>query len=374
MKQVFNHRGEAIVVDVEEPTVGPTDVLIDLAWSTISPGTETTQLRQAPRGVLSRLWNEPGATKVGLQRLRNEGSDYALSVLRKTDVPDRPLGYSCSGRVRALGHAVSDLSPGDLVAAAGPGFANHAEVVAVPRSLVTPIPACLGMREASSVALGGIALHAVRRAEARLGENIAVIGLGYIGQFIAQGLASAGCSVLAIDPLARRLERAQSYCNRSFCGTAEAVLPEVRERCGDQGIDTIIVTADAETGALQAAAEMVRHRGRIVQVGVGPVALSYREFWLKELDVLSSRSYGPGFEDPSYEVGNDYPQSYVRWTLGRNFEEYFRQLERGRMNARLLVDREFKITEAPQAYYSFMQDDPPPLGALLRYPFADHFD
>jgi NADPH:quinone reductase-like Zn-dependent oxidoreductase len=47
-----------------------------------------------------------------------------------------PLGYSCAGVILSLGHEVEGIAPGDRVACAGGGWANQAEVVAVPRSLL----------------------------------------------------------------------------------------------------------------------------------------------------------------------------------------------------------------------------------------------
>jgi hypothetical protein len=49
-----------------------------------------------------------------------------------------PLGYSCSGEVVAVGEDVEEFAVGDLVACARAGYANHAEVVAVPENLCAP--------------------------------------------------------------------------------------------------------------------------------------------------------------------------------------------------------------------------------------------
>jgi NADPH:quinone reductase-like Zn-dependent oxidoreductase len=50
------------------------------------------------------------------------------------------VGYSAAGEVVAVGEGVDDLRPGDLVACAGAGFANHAEYMSVPRNLVCLAP------------------------------------------------------------------------------------------------------------------------------------------------------------------------------------------------------------------------------------------
>ena len=51
--------------------------------------------------------------------------------------------------------------------------------------------------------------------------------------------------------------------------------------------------------------------------------ISRNEFYYKELELVVSKSYGPGRYDKQYEVlGNDYPIEYVRWTENRNFEAF----------------------------------------------------
>ena len=69
------------------------------------------------------------------------------------------------------------------------------------------------------------------------------------------------------------------------------------------------------------AAEALRDRGRLVDVGNTKIELPWKLFYEKELEVRFSRSCGPGRYDPNYEwAGNDYPIGYVRWTEQRNFQ------------------------------------------------------
>ena len=92
------------------------------------------------------------------------------------------IGYSVSGEVVAVGEGITDLVPGDLVACAGAGAANHADFVNVKRNLVCKIPTGCATSAAASATIGSIALQGVRRATPQLGERIAVLGLGLIGQ------------------------------------------------------------------------------------------------------------------------------------------------------------------------------------------------
>src|SRR5262249_58358971 len=103
------------------------------------------------------------------------------------------------GEVVAVGDGVTDLAAGDPVAAAGAGQANHADYVVVPRNLVCRIPAGCDLKSAASATVGAIALQGVRRAASQLGDRVAVIGLGLIGQLTVQLLRAAGCHTTGLD-------------------------------------------------------------------------------------------------------------------------------------------------------------------------------
>src|SRR6185295_13848833 len=108
-------------------------------------------------------------------------------------------GYSASGIVISVGDAVRGLQVGDRVACAGGGYASHAEVLFVPQNLCCKLPDGAPIELACYATVGAIALHGVRQAEVRLGETVAVIGLGLVGQLTVQLLKAAGCRVLGID-------------------------------------------------------------------------------------------------------------------------------------------------------------------------------
>ena len=94
------------------------------------------------------------------------------------------LGYSSAGVVLEVGSGVNEFAVGDPVACAGVDHASHAEMNWVPKNLCVKIPPNVNFDSAASVALGAIALQGVRISEARLGEHVAVIGLGLVGQLV----------------------------------------------------------------------------------------------------------------------------------------------------------------------------------------------
>src|SRR5262249_8202137 len=144
-----------------------------------------------------------------------------VNVAASPDAPSGPIasdlnaqgwgiGYSVAGEVLEVGGGVDDLRPGDLVAAAGAAQANHADYVSVPRNLVCRIPPGCEIAHAASATVGAIAMQGVRRAAPQLGERVAVMGLGLIGQITVQLLKACGCRVVGLDLDPSRIERARS--------------------------------------------------------------------------------------------------------------------------------------------------------------------
>ena len=141
-----------------------------------------------------------------ISKVQRDGLFSAIQAVRsRLDQPQNP-GYSSAGTVIAVGDGVTDIQAGDRVACAGAGFAVHAEIACVPRLLVARIPARdaatkdeVPFDEAAFATLGAVALHGIRTAEAKLGDLVAVIGLGLLGQLAVQLLKAAGCHVLGMD-------------------------------------------------------------------------------------------------------------------------------------------------------------------------------
>jgi predicted dehydrogenase len=136
------------------------------------------------------------------------------------------------------------------------------------------------------------------------------------------------------------------------------------------GVDTTIITAASSSDEIvQQAMEITRKKGRVVLVGAVGLGLKRSPFYEKEIDFLISTSYGPGRYDERYEEqGLDYPYSYVRWTENRNMQEYLRLIAAGELRLEKILEREYPLEEAPQAYIDLQNAPEKPLGVVLRYP------
>lgn len=281
------------------------------------------------------------------------------------------VGYSVAGEVIEVGEGINDLLPGDWVACGGAGQANHAEYVSVRRNLVCPLPPDCPVKLAASTTVGSIALQGVRRGAPQLGETVCVLGLGLIGQIVAQLLRANGCTVIGMDLDQKRVQRAKDLGMDSGTDSPEALKKLVQDLTRGYGVDrTLIAAATKSDAVINLAMEVTRRKGTVVIVGDVGLNVQRAAFYRKEIDLLMSTSYGPGRYDQVYEQeGQDYPLAYVRWTLNRNMQTYLGLIAQGRLNIEALIDRVVSIDQAPSVYQTLAESqDELPLGVLIHYP------
>ena len=369
MKQVLIKQGQAIVSQIPAPVVSDNCVLVKVLYSCISAGTEIIGVTESGESIMKKAMKQPEKVKKALNMLKTQGLDSVLGKVKEMDSP-KVTGYSASGIVIGLGKNVLDLKIGDKVACAGAGFANHAEFIDVPRSLVMRVPESLTMDLASTVTIGGIAMQGIRRADLRLGEIVAVIGMGILGQLSAQMLKASGCKVIGIDIDERRLNIAkETSCDYVINSSTDDVIKEVEKITESYGVDATIITASANSNeVLSESFNICRRKGKVVLVGVVGNEYKRDDMYKKELDFVISTSYGPGRYDPSYEEKCiDYPYAYVRWTENRNMEAYLRLVADNKIDLKLLVEKIYEIDRVSEAYEDLRNSLNKPLIVLLKY-------
>jgi len=370
MKQVLAKKGRIRVEEVPSPIAGENEVLVRVAYSCISAGTEIAGLKNTNLSLRKKVLQEPRNVKKVLRILRNEGLTGAVARLKDRIERAQPLGYSAAGYVLETGEKIQDIGINSRVACAGAGVANHAGFIVAPRNLIVKVPAELSLEPASTVTLGSIALQGVRRCDPRLGESVAVIGLGILGQLCCQMLKANGCRVIGFDPDPERVEMALSLgMDRGPEESGESVVEAALRFSRGYGVDSVIITAATESSeVVNRAMEMCRKKGKVIIVGAVGLDLERDEFYRKELDVLISTSYGPGRYDGEYELkGRDYPYAYVRWTENRNMEEYLRLLKDSRLKIEPLIQKIYPVEKARQAYKELRAETSRPLIVLLKY-------
>jgi len=353
MKQIIQSfkTGELGLFDVPVPVCQENGALVETSVSLVSAGTEKMLVDFAKKSLLSKAKDRPDLVKQVLDKMQKEGIKNTLEkVFTKLDSPI-PLGYSLAGRVIELGANVDNVKIGDRVACGGAGYANHAEINYVPKNLMVKIPDGVDDIDASFVTVGAIALQSIRKTEPTLGEKIAVIGLGLMGQIAVQLLKANGCKVIGSDIDSSKLELAKKMGADEVCH-ADDLIKRANEFSDGHGVDAVIIAASTMSNQpVIDAAHISRMRGRVVFLGLVGMDIPRNDYYKKELDLRLSMSYGPGRYDTNYEEkGIDYPYDLVRWTEQRNFEAFLGLIEDGKIDLKPLITHEFDFDRALDAY------------------------
>jgi predicted dehydrogenase/threonine dehydrogenase-like Zn-dependent dehydrogenase len=340
-------------------------------FSLISPGTERMLVEAGGANLVSTALHRKDLVKQVVDKAARDGIPATIDAVRSRIDVAIPLGYSCAGSVLEVGSALRDVyQPGERVACAGAGQANHAEIVAVARNLTVRVPDAVSFEDAAFVTVGAIALQGVRIADIRLGEACVVIGLGLVGQLTVQLLKAAGCRVFGIDIATEKLDLARASGADQVALRSDADLVQrVQAFTDGHGADAILIAAAASSSdPVQLAPALARDRAVVVAVGMIGMDVPRNAYYEKELQLRLSRSYGPGRYDRTYEEdGVDYPFGYVRWTEQRNMQAFLELVASGSVAPSRLVTHRFPIAEAERAY-EIVTGTEPYLGVVLEYP------
>jgi predicted dehydrogenase len=229
------------------------------------------------------------------------------------------------------------------------------------------LPDGVDFDQAAFTTVGAIAMQGFRLADVGVGARVAVIGLGLLGLITTGIAAAAGCQVLGVDLNPDRVAMAEAMGAQTAVTRGEAV-----EAAGifsrGRGVDAVLICADTDSNdPVELAGQIARDRANVVAVGAVGLEIPRGVYYPKELNLLVSRSYGPGRYDPDFEEkGHDYPIGYVRWTETRNMEAFLDLLAEGKLDVSPLITHRIPIEEGEKAY-ELITGEEPYLGVLLTY-------
>ena len=375
MKQIFQNykTGEVRLEEVPAPACKPGGVLVRTLFSAISPGTELMKISESKMSLVGKARARPDQVKKVLATLAQQGplATYEKVMQRLDSLT--PLGYSLCGEVEEVGAGVTEFKVGDRVACAGNAHALHAELNWVPVNLAVPAPTSVSPADVAFATIGSIALQGIRQASIQPGELVCVVGLGLIGQILVRMLKSIGARPMGVDLTEER-------CALALTAGAELVHTPKRENVKDfiervrvlsdgQGCDHIIIAAGGPSNAAIELGPMIgRDRSRVTVIGKTGLSLSWNAFYEKEMEVVFSRSYGPGRYDAVYEEsGIDYPIGYIRWTERRNLQEVVRMMASGQLDMAPLISSIHKFDDAVDVYERLNKGDLSGIGFLFSY-------
>lgn len=175
------------------------------------------------------------------------------------------LGHEVSGTVEELGADVTTLSPGDRVGVwvTTRGFAEYVAVRAEYCRPAGDVPLELVLAEPLACAA-----NAVELADVRLGDDVVIVGAGFMGNLVQHLVALRGVRNLVVaDIRPDSLQRATELgATRVVDVGAESLADAVAEATGGVGAD-ITFECTGSQGGLDGLGDVTRMSGKIVLVG-----------------------------------------------------------------------------------------------------------
>ncbi|MEO7293687.1 MAG: bi-domain-containing oxidoreductase [Ginsengibacter sp.] len=372
MKQLTqNIKKNALTIEeLPAPVCKNGGILVKTIYSAVSVGTEVMKLKNADLSYLQMARKKPEQVKDVLNTLAQLGPVATYrKVMNKLDSLSA-LGYSLVGEIVEVGKDVDHLKIGDIVACGGAGYANHSEVNFIPKNLCAKVPEGVDLKDASFTTIASIAMQGFRQTESQIGENIAVIGLGLLGQILIQIIQANGCRAFGFDI-------SQSKCKLAIANGAHFAEvasktdfeKEVSAQTNGFGCDSVILTTGTTSNdPIILAGKIARDKAKIVDIGITKMDLPWDLYYHKELDFRFSRSYGPGRYDPQYEEnGIDYPIGHVRWTEQRNMISILQLLKDKKLTFSKLITHEFDFADSEKVFLEIKEAKEDYLGVVLKY-------
>jgi len=252
------------------------------------------------RAAMERLrLPDPGAgqVRVALEGCGVCGSDlgpWACPEWMEFPTPPGAPGHEGWGRIDALGAGVYNVQVGQRVALLGQrSYASH-DIVAADG--VVALPPALDGQPFPGEALG-CAMNIFRRSAIGPGDQVAIIGIGFIGALLTRLAADAGAQVIAISrrdtslALARRMGAAQTIPMRDH----DDIIRQVRSLT-DGAFCDIVIEAVGKQWPLDLAGEIVREGGRLVVAGYhqdGPRQVNMQLWNWRGIDVVNAHERDP---------------------------------------------------------------------------------
>ena len=281
---VYKEKGLLKVEEVPDPVPGPRDVLLKITHCAVC-GSDLHRYSHGmnrPGTIMGHEFSGTVAAKgkeVEKFEIGDRVTRWGGKVIPGKDV--FPFDARCNARERGFSPAVR------------PGA--YAEYMATNCDLVEKIPDSVTNMNASLTEPLCVALHAVRHARMRLGDQVLVQGMGPIGLFVLQCTALSGAQSIYVSEVneARKAMAARFGATEIFDPRQVKVAEEIVRRTGI-GVDVAIDCAGAHR-TLQEALEAVRLSGKVVVLGLAwePVYCLPVEWVGREVEVKTSYSQLP---------------------------------------------------------------------------------
>jgi predicted dehydrogenase len=316
MRHVFLDKKALVMKEAAQPFLDDHMVLISIHSVFLRSPAEVAALAHVQQ---KHAGNVPQRVKKVLELVtasshKKYGTARAASHSTHTHSADTHAApLSCSGRIIAVGKKVKMLAEGDWVACFYHTQDMHTQVVCVPEQAVVRIAGEQHARSASAVASGVLALGSIRRAQLALGDRVCVVGLGFMGNLLAQLAKITGCFVIGIEGAgihtnsssgttssSQKKSQAQAgaythpvtgpVAERVYNTQEHDIFKEIMMATHQQGVDALFITAEMAPGFLenQPLDTLIRAHGRLIIVDPLDIELACAGLYKKEIDIAFS--------------------------------------------------------------------------------------
>ncbi|MBF0527698.1 MAG: 2,3-butanediol dehydrogenase [Deltaproteobacteria bacterium] len=174
-----------------------------------------------------------------------------------------------------------------------------AEYVNVPSYTLYKLPPEISFDVGAFVEPVAVGIHAIRRGQVLVGDTVAIVGAGTIGQVTLQAAKAAGASkIIVVEKAKARKEYAQKLGATAVIDPTETnAAAEVRRLTDGAGVDVAFECVGGhQTGALTV--DLARTGGRAVLVGIfeKPSEIHFNNLVFYEKEVLGSLAYYGDFK------------------------------------------------------------------------------
>jgi len=303
--------------EVELPAMEATSVRVRVEFAAPKHGTEKQLI--AGSSFDRKVWDK--SLRMYLPRPQGAPAPPA-------ERPERGIGNMVVGVVAAVGPQAARFKVGDRVF----GYGQIQEELQAPEGHWHPLGS-LSPDDAVCVDPAHVAFVAVRDGSIRIGDTVAVYGLGAIGLMAVQIARAGGAQrVFAVDPIAIRRAYAEAHgADRAFDPIACDAALEIKRATGNAGVDASIETS-GNSRALHDSIRCIRQCGTIVHVPWGPKDCTDlhldEEFHLNRPTLIGSQAWeGWGNADRSHPL----------WTPERAWQATAQLFRDGRVTGKGIV-------------------------------------
>lgn len=329
---VFNAPREVGYQDYADAPLRPDEVRIRTLYSGISAGTELTYYR-GTNPYLTKQWDaerrlfiEAEGGSLGFP-VTNLGYEEVGEIIERGAAVDLPLGTRIFGTWGHRTHFVADL--------------NYVR----PRLMPDGADPLFGIFSH----LGAIALNGVHDADIKLGDTVAVFGMGALGQVTALMARLSGGRVIAVDLHDSRLAQARSLgIEHTLNAATDTPAEAIRALTGGLGAD-VCIEVTGSTQALHEAIRSVAYSSRVVAMGFfqgeARGLMLGDEFHHNRVSVIGSQISGVS------------PETSHRWNKLRLWQTAVRLQAEGRLDLRPLITHRAPFDQAAD-FYRLLDEHP----------------